>query len=290
MAKLPDNIIITDAIGVGVGSIHAPEMSEAEAQNEAAEVTNFRKNIDWHNPAVCIDGRCCSKSESGTQLPLGAHLAGVAQSLLVAAKSVGYYLEGAELIAKAKERGFTVGAHCDTTNKSQSFENGTGCGANDKIDLITQQFVDQNEAVGSYTKALIGDSFDAEIFANMQLVSPSVDKNALMNCVGEDNVETLEDDGFGVHGHREQMVVFNYEENTTIDRDAYFNATGKQVFVVDVWYIKKLANEMASGPQAAKQASELFHAMIAYQVATYMGLCDGSHRAALLPANEVVAA
>ena len=102
--------------------------------------------------------------------------------------------------------------------------------------------------------------------------------------VGDELTETLLDDGEGVHGHREMMVVFNYEENTTIDRDAYFKATGKQVFVVDVWYLRKLANYMATGTEAETQASDLYHAMLAYQLATYVTLCDGSHRAAILTA------
>lgn len=49
-----------------------------------------------------------------------------------------------------------------------------------------------------------------------------------------------------------------------------------------MWYIKKLANAMATGVDAELQASQLYHAMVDFQVATYIGLCDGSHRAVVM--------
>ncbi len=78
------------------------------------------------------------------------------------------------------------------------------------------------------------------------------------------------------------MVIFNNIPNSTIDRDALVKDTNKQVFIVDLWYIKELANRLATGPNAVQQAKQLHHAMVTYQVATYITLCDGSHRAAVL--------
>lgn len=80
---MPANILVTEKIGIGFGSINAPEMTQAEAEAAAQEVANFRVSIDWRNPAVCIDGRRLAEGEE--KLPLGAHLAGGAETLLVGA-------------------------------------------------------------------------------------------------------------------------------------------------------------------------------------------------------------
>lgn len=285
---MPAQITVTSEIGVGFGGITAPEFTQAEAEAEASEADQFRVNIDWRNPAVCLDGR--TLAEVAQALGLGAHLAGGAESLLVAAKAAGLQLQGAELLAKAKERGFTLGAHVDSTNRAEGFANGTGCGANDKITTISDLFTQHKGGLEPTVQSLMGSDFNAGTYQDVTIAPVNDDKNFLKDTVGEDLTETLLDDHEGVHGHREQMVIFNYVENTTIDRDAYFKATGKQVFVVDVWYIKKLANAMAEGVDAEAQASMLFHTMMAYQVATYIALCDGKHRAAVLTPEQVAVA
>lgn len=179
----------------------------------------------------------------------------------------------------AKQREFTLGGHDADSNKAESYANGTGCGACDKCEGNCSLFAQHRSDVEPTMQALLGGDFNKDVYDGLQLATVS---GRLEDVVGESLIETLHDDGQGVHGHREQLVIFNYEENTTIDRDAYNEATGKQVFVVDVWYIKKLADAMATGVNTEKQASEFYHAMVAFQVATYLGLCDGSHRAAVL--------
>lgn len=274
---MPAHITITEKIGIGFGSIGAPEMTTEQAEIEAREISTFRKKIDWRNPAVCIDGR--TLAELMKAMELGAHMAGGVETLLVAAKSIGYSKEGAELVAYAKERGFTLGGHDADSNKADNYTNGTGCGACDKCDGNCGLFAQHKAAVEPTMQALLGKDFKSDIYENLELV-PVIGN--IKELVGEDLIETLHNDGEGVSGHREMMVVFNYEEDTTIDRDAYFAATGKQVFVIDMWYIKKLADAMATGVDAEHQASELYHAMVAFQIATYLGLCNGDHRAAIM--------
>jgi hypothetical protein len=94
------------------------------------------------------------------------------------------------------------------------------------------------------------------------------------------NVEVLEG------GHEELVVVFNYKRGYTIDRDAFVKDTDKQVFVVDMWYIDELADTMAVGPEAVEMRERLRHAMVAFQIATYLELCDGSHRPVILKPQE----
>ena len=282
---MPASIIVTEQIGLGFGGIAAPEMTQDQAEAEAREVATFRKNIDWRNPAVCIDGRTVFLLEGQEPLPLGAHIAGAIETPLVAAKAVGYHLEGEELVDSLKSKGFTLGAHVDTGNRDQEFANGTGCGACDKCDGNCGLFAKYKTELEATVSTLLGDDFNKTSYDKLVLSTVSDDKDHARNLAGEENTETLTDDGEGVHGHRESMVIFNYEENTTIDRDAYFAETGKQVFVVDVWYLKKLADAMATGTNAESQSKDLYQAMVAFQVATYIGLCDGSHRAAVFSAN-----
>jgi hypothetical protein len=75
--------------------------------------------------------------------------------------------------------------------------------------------------------------------------------------------------------------VFNYVRGTTVDRDAYLARTGRQAFGVDMWYLEDIAAAMMSGPSKVTQ-EQLHHALTAYQVSTYLTLCDGSQRAALV--------
>lgn len=283
---MPVEVTVLDKIGIGFGSISAPEMSQLDAETEAREAATFLKKIDWRSPAVCIDGRHLAEGEQA--LPLGSHLAGAVETPLVAAKSIEYKLQGAELVAFLKGEGFTLGAHDADSNKANNYENGSGCGACDKCEGNCGLYAENKEKVEGTVAALTGPDFSKEAFDTVSL-APFTD--SVHAIVGEELVETLHDDHEGVHGHHERMVVFNYVEDTTIDRDAYIDATtseefpnGKQLFVVDMWYLKKLAHAMS--PEDTRQAAELYHAMTAFQVATYLGLCDGKHRAVVIQPKQ----
>ena len=272
---------VTEKIGIGFGLISSPEMNDEQAEIEAAEITRFVTAIDRSNPAVCIDGRHLADGE--TPLPLGAHLAGGAETALVAAKSVGYPLQGSELIGRLRELGFVMGGHDADSNKQAGYEGGTGCGACDKCAPNCDLFESHKEDVGPTVELLMGADFDQKTYDSVKL-APVDDR--LSDVVDSDLIETLHDDHEGVHGHREFMVVFNYVKNTTIDRDAYYKATGKQVFVVDMWYIKDLAESMAEDAGNPEIAKDLQHSMVEFQVATYLGLCDGSHRALVIQSED----
>jgi hypothetical protein len=52
-----------------------------------------------------------------------------------------------------------------------------------------------------------------------------------------------------------------------------------------------LATALAQGrPDAVAMRSKLKHAMTAFQVSTYLTLCDGSHRPVIVKAQEQLAA
>ena len=79
-------------------------------------------------------------------------------------------------------------------------------------------------------------------------------------------------------------MLFNFIDGVTFDQDGFFDATqaatgvGSEIFDVDVWHLRDIANKLADSPDES-QARRLFQAAIAVQVATYLGLCDGSHHA-----------
>ena len=78
-----------------------------------------------------------------------------------------------------------------------------------------------------------------------------------------------------------------------MDRDSLVQETGKQVFTIDMWYIDTLARAMAQGrPDAPVMFEKLRHAMAAFQVATYLTLCDGTHHPVIVtePQAQDVAA
>ena len=286
----PPQLLVTDEIGIGFGGITAPELTQAQAELEAQEVTKFRGSVTKEGIpiksalAICIDGRVGQF--------LGPKMAGGFKTLEIGAQVVGYDVSGEELLERARTRGFSLGAHVDDTNEAKNFVDGTGCGANDKEKAIATNFNDNKTVLRPTVSTLVSvnSQFSETAFDSTSLRQTTDDIHKLRNTVGENNTETLIDDGEGVHGHTEWAVYFNYEDGTTIDRDAYFKATGKKLFVVDMWYIRALANAMAEGVDAEKQAADMYQAMVAFQVGTYITLCNGKHRAIIAKEQEAVAA
>lgn len=287
---IPVQLLVTDEIGIGFGGITAPELTQAQAEHEAQRITEFRVSVSREDVpirdalATCFDGRFGQF--------LGAKLAGAFKTLEVGARAVGYDVSGKELLERAKSRGFKLGAHVDDTNAAADFTEGTGCGANDKEEVIADHFNENKDVLKPTVLTLVNvnSSFDDASFTDMSLAPTTNDIHKLRKTVGENNVETLVDDGEGVHGHTEWIAYFNYQKDTTIDKDAYFKATGKKLFVVDMWYIKELADAMAEGIDAEQQAADMYQAMVAFQLGTYITLCDGKHRAVIAQDEQPLAA
>ena len=204
-----------------------------------------------------------------------------------------------------------VGGHCDDGAVASDFEGGkTGCGAADRkptnvghlgdeplefIDINGNAHTETTEEVAARLdficgglQALLGEGFDPKTFdkitngAGNLIRSGAYEgwtgKSVVDGLVtkGKDRVTVLENDHRGQHGHREWAVVVNMVEGTTVDQNAYNEATGLQIFNVDSWYIQRIANRLATGPNAEQQAKELFVAGVAYQLGTYYTLANGS--------------
>lgn len=100
--------------------------------------------------------------------------------------------------------------------------------------------------------------------------------------VAGERIEVLESDDTETHFYKEDGLLVNYTEGQTFDRDAFYLATGKQLFDVDIPIVNRIAQKLAGGPQAYVQAERLLHAAVLYHTATYATLCDGSQRAYIL--------
>lgn len=299
---MPTALTIGDTIGVGNGKIHA-EDSTLERQSELLETAQRHLvAVDAAMPCGCIDGRSCERTLAGNETQPRPSIAGGLTTAYAAAEMTGWFTEtdGSTAVTRFASLGNTLAAaqiptgnHVDKGHVENGYsDGGTGCGASDRLVANISNVYDyQDQGVEGFVKALTGDSYRPELVTHRKSktdVMDSVrgwDPVAAKDVLAEndqDSVEVLLSDTSETKGHREFTVLFNAVENTTIDRDAFVAETGEQMFVVDLWYIDKLARAMARGPEAEQQYSALRQAMIAYQIGTYLSLCDGSQTYAVL--------
>ncbi len=301
LLTMPVNIINGDKIGVGNGKIHADE-AVLERQDELLETAKRHLvAVDPSLPCGCIDGRACAHTLGGNETQPRASVAGGVTTAYAAAEMIGWFAddEGDAPVERFERLRLTLAAaqipsgnHVDQGHVANNFsDGGTGCGASDKLVMNIANVYDFDDGVEGFVKALSGDQYRDDLAAKRRSKADVMDAVAKWDPVAAkdklsandaDSVEVLESDETETKGHREFTVLFNFVEGTTVDRDAFVAETGQQVFVVDMWYINKLARAMARGPKAEEQYLELRQAMIAYQVGTYLSLCDGSQTYNLL--------
>ncbi len=293
---MPDAVlVIGDKIGVGGGAIDAGEHGEHEIAELGDAVKRHRVPVGPDVPMCCIDGRCALHTLDGGQTSPRPSVAGGPVTAYAAAEMVNWFgtPEGTlgerydRIVSVLNAASIKTGNHVDKRSVDSDFKgNATGCGANDKLSQNVTNVLQNIDAVSGFIAPLMGDNFSASSMAfnvqvNLTAWNPMDGLNSLRQRDAS-TVEVLQSDESPTHGHREVLVVFNMIEGTTIDRDALFNETGKQVFVVDVWLINKMAHALASGPHADVMERDLQHAMLSYQVGTYLSLCNGSQRPAVL--------
>lgn len=304
-------IIVGEPLGVGSGTIGAEGFSADDARELAAMISEkYVVTVDKTATGCCIDGRNCTHTLGETAPEIGPSVAGgPSVTAYGAAELVGDYFDNTsapttggrieEINKTLISDGIALGAHVSDGAVENSFINPasglaqTGCGASDEFKVIMQKPNDNKRFVQSTTEALLGTDFNAsrmEFVAKEPLENRIKDYNSreVLDIVAAPkagkNVEVLQGK------HAEVFPVFNYIKNTTVDRDRLVEETGKQVFVIDMWYIDELAHAMAAGrPDAEEMYSKLRHAMTAFQVSTYLTLCDGTHRPVILK-PEVIAA
>jgi len=291
-------VTVGEKIGVGYGSISAEELSDTEASQLGEHVREKLVRVSPDVPSCCIDGRFCvgcmdkAKTEPRPSLAGGALVTAYGAAELIGYFSPNDNSSPAERIASMKRileaGGVNPGGHCDEKAVANEFNGSkTGCGAADRLPEINARVIQDKDLVDPFVANLLAGTVVnegpvpyksmEELQANARDYS-SIDMLETLLGKSAHNVEILASDETPTSGHKEMAVVFNYVENTTMDRDALVEETGQQVFVVDMWYIQKLAKAVATGPNAVVQEQQLLQAMVAYQVGTYLTLCDGSQR------------
>ena len=287
---------VTNPVGKGVGTIPAPEMTHAVAEERAEHIgSKYRVPVSEHAAGVCFDGRGCEHCLNGNAPEIGPKTGGGPLiTAYAAARLTGWFNQFEEmreaddeaqldfLAERLTVNGIVLGGHCATSALAKNFDEGkTGCGANDEFAKIMGNINKASQFVLGNSEALIAqtDTYRPDIAqeAVHAAASPVINWAPVtaMGKLGKDRVEILEG------SHSEIMLIVNYKENTTIDRDAVLADEGVQVFALDMWYLDKIANAMTSGPMQKEQFAHLKHAMVAFNVSTLYTLGDGSHRVAI---------
>lgn len=306
------DVVVGEPLGVGNGHISAGNLGYNEAVEFAGKIKDkYLVKVSPDAPGCCIDGRCALHTMAGPESrpePRPSVSGGPLFTAFGAAEMVpGFYGDKSaqtslgrldEVKGLLEARGIKLGGHVTNAAAQNGFKNPktgasqTGCGLNDEFKQVMTKPATEKKFVDDTTALLMGEQFNpaAMTFRGEDEITTRIadydSRKALDVLLGEEGgnaegVEVLD----GQHG--EILVVFNYVEGTTVDRDRLVQETGKQVFVVDMWYIKKLAAAMAAGrPDAEEMSVKLEHAMVAFQVATYPALCDGTHRPVILKPQE----
>ncbi|GEM_PF-3426732 len=303
---MPTDITITmpQPIGRGEGTIHA-DATQEQCEELVNKVENYLKRVADNAPGCCFDGRLCTRHMDGSAPDLRPSIAGGPLiTAYIAAELSGWFepeapddIESRIDIVKQKleAEGVVLGAHVDEAAVATNFRKPdgsvrTGCGANDRAAAIVRAILDPSSAVGELSGAVMGEDYDAsaidrarseELLRRFGAWNPEA---ALQESTSDNGrtVEVLQSDDTPTVGHREVLALFNQVEGTTFDRDGFVTDTGEQAFGIDMWYARKLARAMAGGPNATEQYSKLYSAMTAFQVGTYLVLCDGTQRAATI--------
>lgn len=299
------SIRILEPIKSGVGKISAGDITDKEIITAAKQIKNCLSNVSPMAPSCCIDGRYSEGTLANTAEIVESRpsVAGGADvTAYAAAEMTGIWFEpDNKLSAKEslsvidtllREQGIIPGTHSDEHAVENNFKNTKtgsskiGCGASDHfIDIMNRPY-DDLDTIDKYTAMLMGDKFEPKymkIIANDKLQNTIKDwdpMNALRvvtEASSGKSVEILRGD------HTEIIVIFNFIKDTTLDRYKFLSKSNIKAFVVDMWYIDKIAFAMAATrPNSIEMFSKLKHAMVAFQIATYLTLCDGTQRPVIL--------
>ena len=291
-------IAIRTAVGFGDGVLHAPEQTREDVHVLGETIKdNFLVDVNEDAGGVCMDGRGCEETFAHTMPKISPKCAGgPLQTAYAAAELVpGYFgsqtpeevtgriIEVGEILLA---QGIVIGGHTTKGAIENEFKNPetgadqTGCGAQEKHTDSCVRVAARDHHVVATVDALTGIKTGSDytyeapdsIYARSKGYSPKAMLDIEAAQAEGTNEEVL------VGAHEEVAVVWNWVKGTTVDRDSLIRELGKEVFVIDAWYIQDVAKAMASGrPDATTIYPLLERAAFEYQIATYAELCDGSH-------------
>lgn len=263
-----------------------PNRDDANLSKLADTLPRARVAVDPRAPSCCIDGRCFLHYANGnTNAEPRAKVAGGGLMSGYAA------LEMTNKMPAGADQATKLQYVAEMLKKGDLKPGGHGsqesCGASKLYKEITNKVKDPESS--SY-KAADG---IARFMWNMQDNNPSPlldgagayersqnwNPAALSAKLIEDDpesMEVLEEKHDETHGHEEIAIILNYVEDTTIDRDMLAKQ-GTQAFVIDMWYIEKMAAALSGDvSRSSDDYLQMRHALTVYQVATAFTLTNGS--------------
>jgi len=299
------SIRILEPINAGIGKISAGDISDKEIITAAKQIKNCLSNVSPMAPSCCIDGRYSEGTLANTAEIVESRpsVAGGADvTAYAAAEMTGIWFKPSskrsakgrllDIDTLLREQGVIPGAHSDENAIEDNFKNRKtglskiGCGTSDNfIDILNRPY-DAFDIIDKYSAMLMSNKFDQKymkIIANDKL-QETVKKWDPINTL---HIVTKASSGKSVEISRgsntEVIIIFNFVKDTTLDRYKFLSKANVKAFVVDMWYIDKIANAMAaSRPNSIEVFNKLKHAMVAFQLATYLTLCDGTQRPVIL--------
>lgn len=232
----------------------------------------------------CVDGRI---PEDGAN-PLAPNSAGGTESIFVAddlttkryASADGTTLGGYQnVIAALQADGYVIGGHTD----EHAAEGKSGCGANDKLDLVYAYIAKNDAVLRTLTESLgivVTDELHAMITGNADARTDFSTGAELLDALERNAPEEFVDKLHG--GHNEVVAVINKRPGTTLDRDALNKEFGEkyQAFNVDAWAFEDAARATSGDSESEVQAKII--AMCYYNLATTMVLAGPKMRVVVL--------
>jgi hypothetical protein len=270
------NFFTLDSHAIGSIQANGAQSERLEELTERIATGEFHHPVaeGMSIPARCVDGRSAGGSETlfvaddltvkGLATPDGTTLS--------AYKNMLNWL---------RVHGFEVGGHTDTYVQG----NASGCGANDKLEIIYDYIANRGDvlrAVGSDLGIAISEDVHDLIVKNAQERSQFSGGRELLNVLKENaNSEFLDT---LVGEHKEVATVVNMKEGTTLDRTALKNEFGPdyQAFNVDAWSFEAAAKAISVEPLEAFEIEAKVVAMVYYNLATALVLAGPKMRVIVL--------
>lgn len=314
--KKPEIILLGEIGQAATGTLG--EAISDERQHELVEaLPRSLENVDKDEPKTCIDGSGCLQLLSGEPTnPRYRQAAGDLMTMSIGQMLIdGFHLRAIQArhpdasfqdILRAMQdevfiaaMGRRTGAHVAAADHIKNPHTDCGCGAADKLKLITHKIAEsaalEDDAVSRLTGAVMQSDFSVDVHkskivpSNSKLVSmlntsnwqgkdltdivksPTRD-NRVDNQMGMQDIEVLD----GLHG--EQLAVFNFTDQT-ISRQLLEQLVNGRVFEV---HVKSIKDDAQSFSSSDSEASELFQSMMTFQIASALTLVQPKLRAVIL--------
>jgi hypothetical protein len=257
--------LVPQSAGWMAGAIAGRQFADdAERRDFVASVLDCIEEVaeDQKAYSTCTDGRKRLKLEDGEAVPVREQLVGTdTMAAFVAAEALGAHFYGDDLYATVDKRIAKVVDHmlANGLKPTAHISCGAAGGFTTVINRATQFIKDHSyvERLARLTDDNYNDTLHHLIVGSYQsrLVSGVYEgyrdglvAEIVLDKVGPQAVEYYEDDGRGVHGHREQMIVYLDQslEGLAVDPNALIEATDSQVFAVNSSRVDALARAMSA--------------------------------------------